>query len=187
MFGPPGSGKGTQSKKLAEKYNLKHISTGDIFRKEMKEESELGKRVKDLVERGELVPDELLIEIIKKTIQDNADARGLIFDGFPRTIKQAEDFDKLLEEIGSEIARVIRLKVSDDEIINRLMIRAQQEGRKDDNIDVIANRLAVYREKTLPMLEYYNRKGLVKEVDGEGKIDEIFARLSEEFENILNE
>jgi adenylate kinase len=178
MFGPPGSGKGTQSKMLCEKYNLSHISTGDIFRKEMSEGTELGKKVKDIVDRGELVPDELLIAIIRKAIKQNADKNGYIFDGFPRTVRQAEDFDKLMVELGLSLSTVLRLKVTDEEIIRRLSLRAELEGRKDDTIEVITNRLNVYREKTMPLLDYYREQNKMIEINGIGKMESIFELLS---------
>ncbi len=185
MFGPPGSGKGTQSKKLAEKYNLGHISTGDIFRKEISEGTELGNKVKDIVNKGKLVPDELLIEIIKKAINNNDDKNGHIFDGFPRTVKQAEDFDELLAEMGCQVSKVLRLKVLDDEIISRLMKRAEIEGRKDDTREIIANRLKLYREKTMPLLDYYREHEIMYEIIGKGDVEEIFEKLSKEVDLLI--
>lgn len=180
MFGPPGSGKGTQSKMLAEKYNLSHISTGDIFRKEIREETELGKKVKDIVDRGELVPDSLLIKIIKKAILDNAHGDGYIFDGFPRTVRQAEDFDKLLLDLDMELTTVLRLKVTDEEIVRRLKKRAEIEGRKDDTVEVISNRIKIYREKTMPLLDYYREQGKIAEINGIGPMEEVFEKLVRE-------
>ncbi len=185
MFGPPGSGKGTQSKMLAEKYNLTHISTGDIFRKEIREETELGKRVKNIVDRGELVPDSLLIEIIKKAIMDNSHKDGYIFDGFPRTVRQAEDFDRLLLELGMKLTTVLRLKVTDEEVIQRLKKRAEIEGRKDDTVEVISNRIKIYREKTMPLLDYYREQDIIAEINGIGTIEEIFDKLVREINALI--
>ena len=178
MFGPPGSGKGTQSKMLSEKFNLSHISTGDIFRKEMSEGTELGKKVKGVVDKGELVPDELLIAVIRKAMIEHATKDGYIFDGFPRTVRQAEDFDKLLVELGFSLSTVLRLKVTDEEIVQRLSLRAKLEGRKDDTIEVITNRLMVYRDKTMPLLDYYREQEKIIEINGIGKMEEIFELLS---------
>lgn len=177
IFGPPGSGKGTQSLKLAEKYKLVHISTGDIFRSEIRNKTELGLKVQSIIERGELVPDELLKDILRTALKKHPKAEGFLFDGFPRTIHQAEDLDSLMNEMDSGIDKVIALEVDDKEVVNRLLKRAEIEGRKDDTEDVIRNRLSVYQKQTTPLLEFYNNKGILGRVNGIGSIDGIFEAI----------
>jgi adenylate kinase len=177
LFGPPGSGKGTQSIKIAEKYDLVHISTGDIFRAELKEETPLGLKAKSFMEKGELVPDELLADIIRSAMDKHGKSAGYIFDGYPRTIPQAEDLDRLMKERGASITHVLALEVSDQEVITRLLKRAELEGRSDDNEEVIANRLNVYKEQTQPLINFYDGKGLFTGINGVGSIDEIFENL----------
>jgi adenylate kinase len=177
IFGPPGSGKGTQSEKIAEKYNLAHISTGDIFRKNIKEKTELGLKVKSIIDSGELVPDELLIDILDTAINSFTGVNGFIFDGFPRTIRQADEFDEFLKNKDQEVSLVLELKVSNEEIITRLLKRAEDQGRIDDTREVIENRLKVYRRQTEPLIEYYKKKGKFESVYGIGTIDEIFNSI----------
>ncbi len=179
IFGPPGSGKGTQSSKIAEKYNLAHISTGDIFRKNIKEKTELGLKVKSIIDKGELVPDELLIDILDDAIKGYSGVNGFIFDGFPRTIQQAVDFEELLKNENREVSLVLALDVVDEEIIGRLLIRAEEQGRVDDTREVIENRLQVYLSQTEPLIEYYKNKEKFKSVHGIGTIDEIFNSICE--------
>ncbi|MDA3615822.1 adenylate kinase [Polluticaenibacter yanchengensis] len=181
LFGPPGSGKGTQSEKLIEKFGWVHLSTGDLLRKEMKAETKLGLEAKSLIEAGKLVPDEVVIGIIRSCIEQNPDAKGFLFDGFPRTVAQAEALDALLEEKQTKISEVLFLTVNDDELINRLIGRAKTSGRLDDADPAIQkNRQDVYKNETLPVAEYYSQFEKVKKVDGEGSIDEIFNRLVSE-------
>ncbi len=182
LFGPPGSGKGTQSAKVAEKYNLAHISTGDIFRREISNETPLGKKVKDIINKGELVPDELLIDLLRNAIKQNRDVQGYIFDGFPRTIQQASDLDKLMKEFNMAVSKVLVLDVNEEEVVKRLLKRAELEGRSDDNEDVIRNRMGVYRTQTEPLIEYYSEKGLVSTIKGVGTIDDIFEFLCKEID-----
>ena len=179
IFGPPGSGKGTQSSKIAEKYNLAHISTGDIFRKNIKEKTELGLKVKSIIDKGELVPDELLIDILDDAIKGYSGVNGFIFDGFPRTIQQAVDFEKLLKNENREVSLVLALDVVDEEIIGRLLIRAEEQGRVDDTREVIENRLQVYLSQTEPLIEYYINKNKFESIYGIGTIDEIFNSICE--------
>lgn len=174
LFGPPGSGKGTQSIKLAEKYNLKHISTGDILRNEVKQQTELGKKAQAIMNTGKLVPDELLIEILHSVIDNNKDVKGFIFDGFPRTIVQAEALDALMVKVNSGISKVISLEVADDEVLKRLLKRAEIEGRKDDNTETIGTRLNVYKSQTAPLLDYYEKQNKLNKVVGEGSVEDIF-------------
>jgi adenylate kinase len=179
IFGPPGSGKGTQSAKIAEKYNLAHISTGDIFRKNIKEKTELGLKVKSIIDKGDLVPDELLIDILDDAIKGYSGVNGFIFDGFPRTIQQAIDFEELLKNENQEVSLVLALDVADEEIINRLLIRAKEQGRVDDTREVIENRLQVYLSQTMPLIEYYKNQNKFESINGIGTIDKIFNSICE--------
>jgi adenylate kinase len=179
IFGPPGSGKGTQSKKIIRKYGLKHLSTGDMLRAEMAAESELGLKAKSLVTKGELVPDEIVIGMIEKRIEGDKEANGIIFDGFPRTVKQAEALDNLLSSRGMEITLMINLDVERQELIDRLLKRSKEEGRADDNIETIQNRVRVYENQTSPVIEYYSKQGKARQVNGLGTIDDIFDRIVE--------
>lgn len=177
LFGPPGSGKGTQSIKLAEKYNLKHVSTGDILRSEVKQQTVLGKKAQTIMNTGELVPDELLIEILHSVIENNKEVKGFIFDGFPRTTVQAEALDQLMLKVNSSICQVVSLDVADDEVLTRLLKRAEIEGRKDDNAETITIRLNVYKTQTAPLLVYYNKQNKLYKVVGEGSVEEIFKDI----------
>jgi len=176
FLGPPGAGKGTQAVRIAEKYNVPHISTGDILRAAVKEGTELGKIAKEYMDKGELVPDEIIIGIIKERLsQEDVKKNGFILDGFPRTLPQAEALDKMLEELGMPLDKVIYLNVDDEEIVKRLLAR----GRADDTEEVIRNRLKVYREQTAPLIDYYASKGLLVEINGVGDIDEITRKIEE--------
>jgi adenylate kinase len=174
LFGPPGSGKGTQSLRIAEKYNLVHISTGDIFRREIRNNSVLGLKVQSIIEKGELVPDDLLLKILRSAFRQAGNPRGFVLDGYPRTIRQAEDLDKLLKETGNQVSLVLSLDVDEEEVIKRLLKRAQLEGRKDDTEDVIRNRMKVYHSQTRPLMDYYNKQAKFKSLAGVGSIDDIF-------------
>ncbi len=177
LFGPPGSGKGTQSVKIAEKFKLKHVSTGDILRSEIKNKTELGILAKSFIDKGELVPDNLLIDILHDLFDKNKDVNGFILDGFPRTIVQAEALDKLMIEINDHISKVISLDIPDEEVVSRLLKRAEIEGREDDNEATISNRLKVYKNQTSPLLEYYEKQEKLLEVQGVGSIDDIFNSI----------
>jgi len=177
IFGPPGSGKGTQSMKLATKYGLTHISTGDIFRAEIKAKSELGLRVQSIIEKGELVSDELLVDLLRSAMQKHSATKGFLFDGYPRTIQQAHDLEKLLKELKGSVNVVLALDVHDDELMERLLKRAQIEGRKDDTREVISNRLNVYHSQTRPLMDHYDKQGKMRSVHGVGSIEDIFNRL----------
>jgi len=185
LFGPPGSGKGTQADKLVAKYDLIHISTGDLFRYEMKNDTELGKRAKEYMAKGELVPDEVTIGMLKNRVDQSLDAKGFIFDGFPRTIPQAEALDTLLSERGTGISGLIALHVTDDEIIDRILSRGKTSGRADDNdTEIIKNRILVYRGETEPVYNYYETQDKSQTVNGLGTIDEIFDRLCAEIDAV---
>lgn len=186
IFGPPGSGKGTQSEKLSEKYNLIHLSTGDMLREETSSGSKLGKRLEEIMKAGELVPDEIVIALIANRIDNNPDATGFLFDGFPRTCDQAVALDNMLAEKGTEIATMLVLGVEHEELVKRLLARAELSGRSDDrDISVIENRIEVYKEKTEPVAEHYANKSKLESVYGMGKIEEIFTRLSEVVDNYI--
>ncbi|MEZ5082348.1 MAG: adenylate kinase [Bacteroidales bacterium] len=182
LFGPPGSGKGTQSVKIAEKYNLAHISTGDIFRKNIKEKTELGLKVQSIIEKGELVPDKLLVAILEDALDSFSGVKGFVFDGFPRTLQQADDLENVLKKRGNEVSLVLALEVNDSEIITRLLKRAELQGRKDDTKEVIENRINVYNNQTQPLIDYYQNKGLFQSVKGIGSIDAIFDSICEKID-----
>ena len=177
LFGPPGSGKGTQSIKIAEKYKLAHISTGDIFRHEIKNETELGLRVKGIIEKGELVPDELLVALLENAMEKYKDVDGFIFDGFPRTCQQAKDLDVLMANSGDSVSLVLALEVNEEEVVQRLLKRAQEQGRKDDCEEVIRNRMEVYHKQTSPLIEYYEKQNKYTSLYGVGDIEEIFKGI----------
>ena len=176
FLGPPGAGKGTQAVRIAKKYNVPHISTGDILRAAVKEGTELGKLAKSYMDRGELVPDDVIIGIIRERLsQPDVRERGFILDGFPRTIAQAEALDELLAKMELPLDKVIYLNVDDEEIVKRLLAR----GRADDTEEVIRNRLKVYREQTAPLVDYYTEKGLLVGIYGVGEIEEITKKIEE--------
>jgi adenylate kinase len=177
LFGPPGSGKGTQSEKIIAKYDLVHLSTGDILRNEIKNETELGKRAEDIMKKGELVSDDIVIGMIRNKIRDNKEARGFIFDGFPRTVAQAEALDTVVSDFNQEISGMISLEVPKEELVDRLVKRGQESGRSDDTPEVIENRINVYEEQTRPVAGYYEKQGKYFAVDGVGSINEIFERI----------
>lgn len=179
LFGPPGAGKGTQSEKLIDEYQLVHLSTGDILRAEVAAGTELGLEAKKLMDEGILVPDEIVIEMISAKLDQNKHAKGFIFDGFPRTANQAKALDKLLQEKNTSITKMISLKVTDEELIERLLLRGKESGRPDDqDEDIILNRIQEYNEKTAPLEDYYAGQGKFEAIDGIGDIGEIFYAIS---------
>lgn len=185
LFGPPGSGKGTQAAGLVKKYGLTHISTGDLFRYEMGNDTPLGKKAKSYIEKGELVPDEVTIGMLRNKVASDSDRSGYIFDGFPRTVAQAEALDQLLGELGTEVSKLIMLEVPDDEIVNRLLERGRSSGRADDlDESVIRNRIDVYKSETSPVFDFYAGKGKAVRVNGVGKIPAISGRLYDEIESL---
>jgi len=177
LYGPPGAGKGTQSKKLLEKYNLKYISTGDILRAEIASNSPLGQEAKDIIEKGGLVSDELVVKIIEKKLSEFDDKQGILFDGFPRTVVQAYILDGLLLKLNTQLDMMISLKVPEEELIRRLLERAKISGRKDDTLEVIKTRLKEYHDKTRPVADYYKERNKYYEINGVGDIDEIFQQI----------
>ncbi|MDR1402482.1 MAG: adenylate kinase [Tannerellaceae bacterium] len=179
IFGAPGSGKGTQSDLIIKEFGLDHISTGDVLRAEMKEGTELGKIADDYIVKGQLVPDELIIDMLAKVLDGKEGSKGVVFDGFPRTILQAEALKKMLNERGTDVTLMINLHVEEDELMNRLLERGKISGRSDDNIDTIKSRLDVYRLQIAPLAEYYMKEGKRYAVNGVGTIEEIFERIKE--------
>ncbi len=179
IFGPPGSGKGTQSVKLAEKFNLTHLSTGDMLRAEIAAGTELGRKMSAIMAKGELVPDEVVIEMIAARIDSAKDTAGFLFDGFPRTVAQTEALENMLNERGMKIDSMLVLDVDHDELVKRLILRADLSGRPDDKDPaVIENRIGVYRAKTEPIIEFCRQRGIYEPVNGVGSIEDIFERLS---------
>lgn len=173
LFGPPGAGKGTQSEFLVDQYNLGYISTGEILRKELKAESDLGKQAKDIIASGGLVSDEIIVQILEKTIAANPHANGFLFDGFPRTTIQAYILEGLMTKLNTQLDCLINLDVPEEESVRRLLERGKTSGRSDDNEEVIRNRLKEYDEKTRPVLEFYEERGLRIDVDGTASIDKV--------------
>lgn len=178
LFGPPGAGKGTQSEKLIEKFNLKHLSTGDILRAAIKNQTPLGLEAKKIIDKGNLVPDEMVIGLISKELDEHKDAKGFIFDGFPRTTVQAKELDKMLDSKGLHINLMMALEVEHEELIKRLLNRGLQSARPDDqNVEIIENRIKVYGEYTKVVADYYKAQGKFVSIHGMGTIDEIFERI----------
>lgn len=179
LFGPPGAGKGTQSELIQKKYNLVHISTGDVFRG-LDPESDLAKLAKSYSDKGDLVPDEITIDILESEVKKYPDAKGVIYDGFPRTTAQAEALDKFLGSKGTGVSMMLSLVVPEDELKKRLLARAEVSGRKDDaDISIIENRISNYNRDTAPVAGFYNAQDKLKEIEGVGSIEEIFDRISE--------
>ena len=185
IFGAPGSGKGTQSDKLIEHYKLFHISTGDVLRDNIKRGTELGKIAKGYIDQGQLVPDELIIDILAQVLDENKDnaSEGVIFDGFPRTIPQAEALEQLLADRGTQVDAVVGLEVPEEELIKRILLRGQMSGRSDDNEDTARKRLETYHNQTSPLKAYYQEQGKYRAINGLGSIDGIFDLIKEALNN----
>ncbi len=177
IFGAPGSGKGTQSEKIVEKYGINHISTGDVLRGEIKAGTELGKMAKGLIDNGQLIPDDLMVSILAAKLDTFEDSKGVIFDGFPRTIAQAEALKKMLNERGQDVTIMIELDVPEEELMTRLLKRGQESGRADDNEETIKKRLVVYNEQTTPLKDWYKKDGKHCYINGYGELDRIFADI----------
>ncbi len=184
LFGPPGSGKGTQSEKLVEKYGLIHLSTGNLLREEIAHSTDLGLTAKSFMDKGQLVPDEVVQGMIACALDANVHANGFLFDGFPRTVVQAEKLDAMLNERGSEISLVLALNVGGEELVKRLVNRGKTSGRTDDNEEVIRARITEYENKTAPVAGHYQKLGKVVPVKGEGSVDDIFRALTNQIEAI---
>jgi len=185
LFGPPGAGKGTQANLLIEKYNLVHLSTGDILRGEIAAGTKLGLEAKSLMDRGDLVPDEVVIGMISSKLDNNPDANGFIFDGFPRTAAQATTLDNLLEEKETSISAMLSLKVEDEELIRRLLSRGEDSGRADDqDKSIIANRINEYNNKTAPLKDFYASQNKLSEIEGLGSVEDIAQKLNAVIDSI---
>ena len=185
IFGAPGSGKGTQSDLLIEHYGLGHISTGDVLRNEIKQGTELGKTAQSYIDKGNLIPDELMISILANVYDSfGRSHKGVISDGFPRTIPQAEALKKMLDERGDKVAAMIELDVPEDELMKRLILRGKQSGRADDNEETIKKRLMVYHSQTQPLIEWYKQEGLHHHINGLGTLERIFADIQKVIDNL---
>ena len=184
LLGPQGSGKGTQAKRIAEEYGLAHIATGDMLRAAIAAETPLGRVVKPIVERGDLVPDELMVNLIRERLDDEDTREGFILDGFPRTMAQAEALDSMLSEIGRDLDIVFELQINDDVAVDRLGKRAVEEGRTDDTPDAIARRLSEYHEKTEPLVGYYRLRGNLVGIHGNKPIDDVFSEIQEALQTV---
>jgi adenylate kinase len=187
LFGPPGAGKGTQSKRLLEKYNLTYISTGDILREEIANNSALGKEAKGIIEKGGLVPDDIIVQIIEKKVTMNLNTAGILFDGFPRTVVQAYILEGLLSKMNTSLTCMLSLEVPQDELVSRMLERAKVSGRADDTMDVIKVRFQEYENKTKPVIEFYKEKNKYFPIDGVGSVDKIFDSLVETIESTMKQ
>jgi len=185
IFGAPGSGKGTQSTMIAEKYGLKHLSTGELLRAEVETGSALGKQIESYISQGNLVPDALIIDLLASVLQHNGQANGFIFDGFPRTTAQATALKDMLNLQHTDIALVINLNVGEDELVNRLLYRGISSGRVDDNYETIQHRIKVYHEKTAPVKAFYQDLGCAVDIDGTGGLSDIFHRISTALDAVI--
>ncbi len=180
LFGPPGAGKGTQAKLMVEKFNLHHVSTGDLLRQEIAKGTELGMLAKSLIDKGNFVDDAIVEQMIENEIENNPHVTGFIFDGFPRTIAQAEVLDKMLDKRGHDVTKVISIIIDDKLVFDRIHHRASIEGRMDDtNAEIIQNRINTYHKKTEPLIEYYKNCNKYSEIDGNGEIEDIFGKISD--------
>ena len=178
IFGAPGAGKGTQSDKMIEKYGLGHISTGDVLRNEIKNGTELGKTAKGYIDNGQLIPDDLMVSILADVYDSfGKDHKGVIFDGFPRTIPQAEALKEMLAKRGHKVAAMIELDVPEDELMKRLILRGKESGRSDDNEETIKKRLTVYHNQTAPLIDWYEKEGIHHHINGLGELDRIFGDI----------
>lgn len=177
IFGAPGSGKGTQGQKLTDRYKLTHISTGEVLREKIRKQTPLGKLADEYISKGQLVPDNVVIDILTKFFADNPTSNGYIFDGFPRTLRQGEAMDEMLAEKNESINVVLWLDVDDDELVERLLNRGKEMGRNDDNLETIKSRLKVYYQKTAPLKEFYSKQGKLVKINGMGTVEEIFSRI----------
>ena len=177
IFGPPGSGKGTQSDKIIEKYGYAHISTGDVLRAEMSANTELGQKAAEYIKDGNLVPDDLIIEMLAVSLDKIEAQNGVIFDGFPRTTPQAEALKSMLKKRGGDVDTMLSLEVPKEELVTRLLERGKSSGRADDNLEVIEARILVYEKETAPVMDFYKNEGTFNGIDGIGSIDDIFGRI----------
>lgn len=179
LFGPPGVGKGTQAKILSEQYDIPHISTGDMLREEIKNKTDLGLKAKILMDAGNLVPDDIMIGMIRNVLQSRRCANGIILDGFPRTVDQATALQKMFTELGIAIKKVLYIEVTEEHIMERLLKRAEVEHRADDTQETITKRIAIYKKNTEPVKDYYESLGILSKVSGEGSVKEVAKRMSD--------
>lgn len=179
LLGPPGAGKGTQAQLLVERYGIPQISTGEMLRAAVAAETEVGVRAKAMMERGDLVPDEVVIGVAEERLAQDDAQRGFILDGFPRTGAQAEALDALLARLGTPLERCVAITLAEEEIVTRLLKRAEIEGRSDDNAEAIRHRIGVYLEQTEPLIAHYEAQGIVRPVNGAGPVDEVAKRIEE--------
>jgi adenylate kinase len=179
LIGPPGAGKGTQAERLVEEFGIPQISTGDMLRAAVAEGTTVGREAQSYMDRGDLVPDSVVIGVIEERLSKDDAANGFILDGFPRTAAQAQALDALLDRIGSKLERCVALVVDEEAVVKRLLKRAEIEGRSDDNEETIRNRMSVYQESTKPLIDYYSERGLLAEIDGMGSVDDIADRIRE--------
>ena len=184
IFGAPGSGKGTQSERIVEKYGINHISTGDVLRAEIKNGTELGKTAKGYIDQGQLIPDELMIDILASVFDSFKDSKGVIFDGFPRTIAQAEALKKMLAERGQDVSVMVDLDVPEEELMIRLIKRGKDSGRADDNEETIKKRLHVYHSQTAPLIDWYKNEKKYQHINGLGTMEGIFAEICEAIDKL---
>ena len=184
IFGAPGSGKGTQSERIVEKYGINHISRGDVLRAEIKNGTELGKTAKGYIDQGQLIPDELMIDILASVFDSFKDSKGVIFDGFPRTIAQAEALKKMLAERGQDVSVMVDLEVPEDELMVRLIKRGKDSGRADDNEETIKKRLHVYHSQTAPLIDWYKNEKKYQHINGLGTMEGIFAEICEAIDKL---
>lgn len=185
IFGPPGAGKGTQAIYLKENFKLVHLSTGELLRHQIAEETAMGVEAKSFIDKGELVPDELVIGMIESKLNESSNANGFIFDGFPRTVDQAKALDLLLDKMGTPVSAMLALEVNKEELISRLLERGKTSGRSDDtDVSIIENRINIYNEKTAPLINYYQKQNKFQPVNGVGSINEIAVRLDEIVKNL---
>lgn len=184
LFGPPGSGKGTQSENIIEKYAYGHISTGDVLRAEMANNTELGKVAKDFIEKGQLVPDSLIIDMLAKTLDGFTEANGIIFDGFPRTTAQAVALKEMLKARGGDVSVMLNLIVKEEELVQRLLKRGETSGRSDDNMETIQKRIDTYNSQTAPVIDFYKSEGKLANIEGVGTIEGIFALCCKHIEAV---
>ena len=184
IFGAPGSGKGTQSERIVEKYGINHISTGDVLRAEIKNGTELGKTAKGYIDQGQLIPDELMIDILASVFDSFKDSKGVIFDGFPRTIAQAEALKKMSAERGQDVSVMVDLEVPEDELMVRLIKRGKDSGRADDNEETIKKRLHVYHSQTAPLIDWYKNEKKYQHINGLGTMEGIFAEICEAIDKL---
>ena len=184
IFGAPGSGKGTQSERIVEKYGINHISTGDVLRAEIKNGTELGKTAKGYIDQGQLIPDELMIDILASVFDSFKDSKGVIFDGFPRTIAQAEALKKMLAERGQDVSVMVDLDVPEEELMVRLIKRGKDSGRADDNEETIKKRLHVYHSQTAPLIDWYKNEKKYQHINGLGTKEGIYAEISEAIDKL---